>query len=112
MAILSVVTPSRSGTTLTLVAAAEAGDSFPNTGREVVYVDCTGSGASRTVTFALTGTADGQSASAGKAVTIGAGLIKICGPFPTELYNDVNSRVVMTYSDEEFVSVGVIARGS
>ena len=99
MATLAATQVTRVGVTQTLAAAAAAGDQFANTGHEVFVVH-NGHGAdSRTVTFAIQQTVDGQSASTDKAVTVAHGVTKVIGPFPRAIYNDVNGFVQVTYSN-------------
>lgn len=105
MAILSVISASRAGTTFTPVAAAGGGDSFPNTGKEIFFVK-NGGGSSITVTIPLVATIDGVAA-ASRTVTVTASATRLIGPFPIGTYNDVNSRVPITYSGVTSVTVGV-----
>ena len=55
MAVLTVHRPSLAGTPLELTPASVAGDSFPNTGQECVYVVNSGA-TDRTITFTAPGT--------------------------------------------------------
>lgn len=98
MATLTVTQIDRSGVVHTLGAAASGGDVFPNTGREFIVVRNAAAAATRTVTFALTRTVDSVTP-AGKAVTLAQSTTRMIGPFPTELYNNSNGQVAVTYSD-------------
>ena len=109
MATLTVTSTDRAGTVSITgigVAAASGGDAMPNTGNQTVVIK-NGSGSSITVTFPLTATLDGQSATS-KTVTVTAGSIVEVGPFDPTKYNDGNGRVNWTYS--AYASVTVMAR--
>lgn len=96
MALLTVQEISRAGVSGALTAAASGGDEFVNDGR--TYLDvANGSGGSITVTAVTQSTVDGL-AVADLAVAVGAGVRTKIGPFPPNIYNDVNGRVQITYS--------------
>ena len=99
MAVLTVNTVDRAGFDLTagFANAAGGGDSFPNTGVELVAFKNT-DGTAVTVTLDIQALVDGQTVT-DKTVVIGATTgEKLIGPFPTTVYNDGNSRVNFTYS--------------
>jgi hypothetical protein len=98
MATLTATQIDRNGATQSLASAAAGGDEFANTGDEI-FVVANGNGADpRTVTFAIEKEVDGVTPS-GKAVTVAASATMFIGPFPTEIYNDVDGKVQVTYSD-------------
>jgi hypothetical protein len=103
---LTPITPTRAGVVFALVAATSGGDSFLNTGVEVLQVT-NGSGSSITLTFPIAATVDGQ-AVASKTVAVAAGATKIIGPFPTSAYNDVNGFCNVTYSGVTTLTVGIL----
>lgn len=112
MAVLTVTTISRAGHNVDTidVAADVAGDSFPNTGDELVIFNNTDA-ATRVVTFVFQATLDGQAATA-RTITVPATSGKmIVGPFPTSIYNDSNGRMNMTYSAVAGLTVMVFKRG-
>lgn len=106
MAQLSPLSVTRAGTTLATASAAGGGDSFLNTGTEMLYVANGGVG-SITVTIAVQTTVDGQ-AVPGRTVTVSNGVTKLIGPFPTPNYNDANGLVQISYSGVTSVTVAVI----
>jgi hypothetical protein len=108
MAVLSVQNITRAGFNLDQndVAAAGGGDSFPNTGQEMLYVR-NGGGSQITVTLAYQVTFDGQTIPS-KTVAVPAGEAMLIGPFPTGSYNDANSRANVTYSGVTSVTVAAL----
>lgn len=95
------------GVNIAGVAAAGGGDSFPNTGKEVVYIK-NGGGSGITLTVVTPVTIDGL-AVADLTATIGAGESRIIGPFPPAYYSDGSGNVGLTYSAVTTVTVGVVA---
>lgn len=91
-----------------LAAAAGGGDSFANTGRELVEIN-NASGGDITVTF--TGQAVCNQGLAGAshsvAVVITAGERRLIGPFDPAKFNDTNNLVQMTYSGVTTLTLGV-----
>jgi hypothetical protein len=102
MAVLTVTAVGRTGVNLTSgpVAAAGGGDSFPNTGLEVLYVFNGHSGA-QTVTAAFTTTVDGVAATS-RVVSVPAGEARLIGPFPPVLFSE---SVALTYSGVTLLKV-------
>ena len=100
MAALTVASISRSGVTITAVAANAGGDTFANTGKEVLFIK-NASGSPITVSFAFGVSADamvdGISPPA-RTCVVAAGAQTLAGPFPPNKYNDVNGNVAVTYS--------------
>lgn len=90
-------------------AAAGGGDSFANTGRELLVVK-NADASSKTVTVDYVPTQDGQAVT-DKAIAIPAGQTFVIGPFPPSLYNDAAGRVNITYSAVTSVTVKVVRVG-
>lgn len=111
MAVLTAVSVSRSGLSLTatVVAASAGGDSWANNGSELLFVQNAG-GSSVTLTFAPTALADGQ-AFPTRTVEVTAGSRVLVGPFPQALFNDGNQRAGVSYSGVTGVSVCVVRPG-
>lgn len=111
MAALTVQTASRSanGQSLAGVAAAGGGDTFVNTGQEILVVK-NGGGAGITVTITTPATVDGL-AVADLTATIAAGETRSIGPFPPSIYNDTGvngGNVSVGYSSVTSVTVAVL----
>lgn len=111
MAVLSVVNSTRvsPGVDLAGAAAAGGGDSFVNTGTELVVFKNASVG-SITVTLVTPATVDGL-AVADRTVAVGAGETRLVGPFPPGIYNDTlvsGGSVNMTYSGVTTFTVTVI----
>lgn len=104
MATLTVTDLVATGITYTLAAAAVGGDEFSNSGKEFVII-ANASVGSITVTIVTQQTFSGL-ALADQTVAVGAGVTKLIGPFPTQLYNDANARVQLTYSGVTTLTVG------
>jgi len=104
MATLTITDISRAGVDITGVAADVAGDEMANTGKEFILVT-NGGGSPITVTIDIEATIDGAAA-VDPTVSIGAGVPKAIGPFPTGIYNNAStSRVSWTYSAVTSVTV-------
>lgn len=111
MTLLTVVNAKRSGNgnDLAGVAANVAGDTFPNTGREVVVIKNASVGAI-TVTVPTTGTVDGL-AIADLTASIGAGETRMLGPFPPSIYSadgQPGEVASLSYSDVTTLTVTVV----
>ena len=98
MATLTVNQVDRDEVLDAVVAAAAAGDQFPNDGRTLLAVYNAHGSASRTVSINIQQSVDDQDPP-DRTVTVGAGETRLIGPFPTGIYNDANGRVQLTYSD-------------
>lgn len=111
MAVLTVQLTSRSGLNLTdaLAAAAGGGDSWVNTGSELLVI-VNGGASEITATFPYAATTDGQAITS-KTVAVPAGETVIVGPFPQPLFNDASQRASVTYSGVTSVSVAVVRPG-
>jgi len=84
------------------------GNTFPNTGgQSLVVINGGGSPCVVTPHYGAGAVFDGQSV-ANRTVTVPAGHTMEIGPFPPALFNDTNSRVVVTF--DQVVSVTVLAR--
>lgn len=111
MAVLTVVNSTRvsPGIDLAGAAAAGGGDSFVNTGVELVVFKNASVG-DITVTIATPVTIDAL-AVADRTITVAAGTSKLVGPFPPGWYNDTfisGGSVNMTYSGVTTFTVTVI----
>lgn len=108
MATLAVTPAVPTGVDLAATAACDvAGDAFPNTGKEVAFIRNTNA-ASRTVTIVVQATLDGQTVT-NRTVTVAQNETKAIGPFPVGIYNDGNSRVVLTYSAVTNLTIKVLS---
>lgn len=110
MAALTPLTPSLTGPLLGAVAAAGGGDTFPNTGKEYLYVK-NASGGSYNVTIDSPATCSfSLAASSGHdtVVAVGAAEERIIGPFPVTRFNDGSGNVSVTYSGVTSLTVAVI----
>jgi hypothetical protein len=114
---LTPVTSAAAGAAIVAPVAVDAtnGNSFVNTGREMVEIT-NGGGSSITVTIVTNGTfnVNGvQYAVADVTVTIAAGASKVCGPFDKGLFNDPTTGAVqMTWSSGTSVTARVISLGT
>lgn len=109
MALLTVATAGIAGVVPTTPATptASTGDTFPNTGREVVEV-VNGAVSPITVTIDVQRTSDGDGATVSDpTVTVTNGTRQFIGPFPTT-YNDANGRVKITCSSVTSITVTVL----
>ena len=82
-------------------AATGDGNSFYNSGKEIVILEVAGAADDVVATFVTQGTVDGN-AVGDKTVAVGANARLVCKPFPTEHYNvtsgtDIN-KVVVTWA--------------
>lgn len=113
MAVLTVQEVNRNGFDLlgSIVAADVAGDSWPNTGTEFLYVDNQHGSTPCTVGLDIQLSVDGQTVP-DKTVVVAAGAKKLIGPFPTATYNDGNSRAKVTYTSVASVKVAALKLGS
>lgn len=85
----------RTGLVLTAAAANAEGNFFHNDGKTFLYAKNAHT-ADWILTFDTPGTVDGL-AVAQRAITVADGTEVLIGPFPTNIYNDANSRVQVTY---------------
>lgn len=115
MAVQATQHPAAAGVALTYAAAA-AGDTFLNNGREMMHIK-NGAGSPITVTF-TSGAASGNKCSFGVAgtqhdsvVTVPATSDRLCGPFNKDQFNDSGDglSVHVTYSSITTVTVAVFA---
>ena len=107
MATLTPTVLSRAGVSLAGVSASVAGDTWKNTGSEVLVVANGGVG-SVTLTFAVPVLIDGGLAVASRTVAVGAGITMAMGPFPPSIYNSDEGMAVVTYSGVTSVSVRLL----
>ena len=113
-ATLTVQTVSRAGLDLNAnaVAATGGGDSWLNTGSQMLYIN-NGSGSICTVTlvFGVGGVVDGLTPTA-RTVGVPIGHAAIIGPFPPTAYNDANGLANVHYSGVSSVTVAAFQPGS
>jgi len=111
MATLTVLQLTRlsSGLSLAGVAAAEAGDVFPNTGREAVVIKNAGA-SPMTMTVEFKATPDGLAVT-DLSATVAAGATRIVGPFPPSQYStdgQAGENASLTYSEHTDVTVAIV----
>jgi hypothetical protein len=106
MATLTPTSAARTGVDLAGAAAAGGGDQWLNTGKELLTVK-NGSGSSINVTLDIQSTVDGAAVT-DPVVAVGAGVTKLIGPFPTNIYNDGNGMAKVSYSSATSVTVKVV----
>ena len=108
MAALTPVSPARGANSFSFSSADAGGDTFANTGRELALVRHTnGAGSDVTLTLVTTATVDGE-AVADKEITIGAGTNHLIGPFPKNIYSDVDGNVALSWSAATDIELVVI----
>lgn len=111
MAVLTATAAAAAGVTLSGAAASAGGDSFVNTGKEVLVVKNTG-GSDCILTFTTPITVDGQ-AVAERTVTVPATTgYKVIGPFRPGVYNDtgiVGGSVAVAYDQVTSVTVQLLS---
>lgn len=105
MAALTVNNVTSAGVAITAATPAGGGDTFANTGREMVRIS-NASGGSITATFVTTKTVDGNAVS-DLVVTITNGQTKVIGRFDPATYNDANGLVSVTCSATSSVTIEV-----
>ena len=109
MSELSKVSPTIE--TLTNVPGASAdgaGDSFINTGDELLLVEHTDDqGSDVDLTFEVNRQVEGLDVP-DRTLTIGAGERALIGPFSTQIYNDADGKVQISYSAATNINVAVI----
>jgi hypothetical protein len=95
----------RGGIEPTFETATETGDAFLNDGKVWIHVI---NGAGELVLTIITQqTIDGEAVD-DKTVTIDASTTQVIGPFPTEIYNDGDGLVQLTYSKHEEVTIAFL----
>jgi len=113
MAVLTVARISSTKQAINLAAAAGGGDSFPNTGKELLAVRNAGAGS-----ITLTVTASGAACDYGVAASTAHdqthtipndSATYLIGPFPTRQFNDTSNRVQLAYSGVTSVTVQALA---
>lgn len=108
MATLTVVTTTLAGTAAAAASCAAGGDVFPNNGKTLVEIT-NGSGGSLTPTFAATGVLANGATIASVATAIAAGITRVFGPFPPELFNNSSGQVAITYSGVTSLTIRCIS---
>lgn len=104
MAALTTLNGGRAGVDIAGVAAASGGDTFTNTGKEILIVK-NGDSSSHNVTITTSVTVDGN-AVADPVVAVGAGVTKSIGPFPRWIFG---STVSVAYSSVTSTTVAVLS---
>ena len=105
MATLTVQEITRDGVLLSLTAAASGGDQFHNDGDQFVAI-YNNSGGDVVVSATIQKDVDDVTPDP-KAITVGDGETRFFGRFPTDIYNDANGYVQLTYDSVTDVSVAV-----
>jgi hypothetical protein len=111
MAALTVLAANRvtGGLVATATPTLTTGDTFPNTGFEMVYIN-NGSASPITITPHINATLDptGQAAAGvDLAISVAAGVARIIGPFPPGTFNDATGNVKVTCSAVTTVTIAV-----
>lgn len=96
----------RDGLDVSFTSANSGGDKFKNTGRQFVVVDET-NGSSRDLTFKTQNTVDGQDVN-DRTVTVGANATALIGPFPTDIYNNSDDYLEITYSAVTGLNIAIV----
>lgn len=113
---LTVTTTAAAGTVWPAMGAVDManGNQFPNTGREGMII-ANGGGAPITATITTNGTYDVGSTSyaiADLTVVVATGTSKIVGPFDRTLFNNASGQVLVDWSNDTVVTVGVFSLGT
>ena len=108
MSTLAAQAAKREANDLTLTAGGAGGDEFVNTGKELLLVLHTNSGGSTvTLTIGAEKTVDGLTVP-DKTIDIAAGKTALLGPWPTDVYNDGDGKVQLSWSDETDIEAAVV----
>ena len=105
MATLTVQQVTRAGITPSYASCAGGGDEFANDGKTLIHVK-NGHTSPQTVQVTIQKTVDGESAGT-KDVAVTNAQERMIGPFPTDIYNDNNGKVQLTYSGVTSLTIGV-----
>lgn len=106
MAVLTVQSVSRSGLEATYASCAVGGDTFVNSGYEIIHIKNGHSGA-QTVTITTPATTYGL-AIADPAVEVTAGEERFIGPFPPAVFNGASDTVSLTYSGVTSLTIAIL----
>lgn len=96
MAALTVQQITRDGITPALAAAASGGDTFSNSGREILWFQNNHASDPRTLTIVTSATVDGLAVTDRTVTVTAVNDNAFCGPFPVATYG---TTVSLTYSD-------------
>lgn len=107
MALLGYQKPKFAGTTVNFVAASSGGDKVPANGRGCVLVKNADASA-KTVTIAVPGNTEYGQAKPDFTVTVPAGATVAIGPFPSDLKDDTDALVHLTYSAVTALTIAAI----
>lgn len=113
MAALTVNASDRDGTVefhTVKASAGGAGDTWANTGQELLLVDNQNVG-TVVLTLDIQATVDGETIS-DKTVSIATGEFMVLGPFDTAKYSDSSGNMNISFDDETNVSVAVVKKGA
>jgi hypothetical protein len=95
-------------TTINGAAADSGGDSFVNTGKELLIVEHTNAGGSAvTLTFTVFKDVEGLDVP-DRTLTIQPGDRAVIGPFSKGIYNDADGKVQISYDDATDIEVAVL----
>jgi hypothetical protein len=106
MATLTAASTVLTGLVVSGVEPGAAGDVFTNTGKEVVVINNASVGS-------INVTLDHKDAGSGAVVVdpvvaVGAGVIKVIGPFPKGRYDDSNGQVKVSCSAQTDITIQVL----
>lgn len=110
MTILAVQETSKLGGAVTWNVASADGDAILNNGNIILLFSNADAEATRTVTIAAEGSAEGVAVT-DVAVTVAISGVSVVGPFPVRYFNDESGRVSFTYDDESDLSIAVLEVG-
>lgn len=111
MAVLTATAASSAGVSIAGTAAASGGDSFANTGKEILVVRNAGGVSTCNVTLASPITVDGQ-AVADRTIAVPIGESRLIGPLKPGVYNDTGlsgGSVAISYDQVTSVFVSVLS---
>ncbi len=106
MANLTTQSAKRQANPITMSNADPSGDTWNNTGNEVLLVENGGTGAV-TLTFITYATVDGLAVN-DLQISVPAGETHLIGPFPTGVYNDANGQTMVNYTSATGVKVALL----
>jgi hypothetical protein len=105
---LTVNSLTRAGIVDALAAAGVDGHTVDNTAERMWIEVENGSGASINVTIDVVINVDGLAVT-DRVVAVAAGVRKKIGPFPSNIYNDGNSDILVTFSAVTDVTIGAFS---
>lgn len=109
MAVLTPTGPARAQNALARQSADPAGDSFANTGKELLLVEHTnGAGTDVDLTITTAVTVDGLDVT-DLTITIPPGQRHLLGRWPPNIYSDTDGNVNLACSDATDIEVAVVS---